>query len=589
MTTQTDEKKTIQWRAFIHLLRQLAWPKWVTFFALLLTLIETGVSLIIPLVTRDLVDTVSSTSISWSTLGLLIGVFLIQGITGGVSFYLLTYIGETIVANLRKKLWHHILRLPVPYFDRHESGETMSRVTQDTATLKQLIAGHLVTFVSGLISIIGSVILLLYIDWKMTLILLIAVPVSLVIMMPLGRMMYKVSKAVQDEMASFSGLLGRVLSEIRLVKAYSAEEKETLKGTSGIQSLFRFGLKEARIQAVITPFMTFIMMALLVVILGYGGIQVQSNQLSAGDLVAIIFYLFQIVVPFTQMATFFTAFQKAVGATERIQEILDVDIEKISKREKIKWEQQSLHFEQVDFHYENRKSILHNLSFDVPYGKTTAFVGPSGGGKTTIFSLVERFYSPSSGTIQLGERDLSSFHLSAWRSGIGYVSQESPLMSGTIKENICYGIEREVDLETIRAAAKAANAADFIENLEKGYETEVGERGIRLSGGQRQRITIARALILDPELLLLDEATSNLDSSSEILVQEALQRLMTGRTTLVIAHRLSTVLHADQIIFIENGHATGIGTHDELYATHELYRQFAQGQSLLGQDPSSIS
>ncbi|MEW9500922.1 ABC transporter ATP-binding protein [Jeotgalibacillus marinus] len=584
MATITKEKKPVQWRVFIHLIRQLKWPKWVTFFALFFALIQTSVSLVIPLVTRDMVDTLSATSINWSTFGLLIGVFLIQGVTGGVSYYMLAYIGESIVTDLREKLWKHIVRLPIPFFDHHETGETMSRVTQDTATLKQLITGHLVTFVTGLISVIGSVIFLLYIDWKMTLILLIAVPLSLLIMMPLGRMMYKVSRAVQDEMASFSGLLGRVLSEVRLVKAYRAEEKESIKGSNGIQSLFRFGLKEAKIQAVISPFMTFIMMALLVVILGYGGIQVSSNQLSAGDLVAIIFYLFQIVVPFTQMATFFTAFQKAVGATERIQGILDTDVEQRSTTEQIEWQGKTLSFDQVDFSYDNGKSILKDLSFNVPYGKMTAFVGPSGGGKTTIFSLIERFYSPTNGSIHLNEQPISSYDLSAWRSGFGYVSQESPLMSGSIKDNICYGIGHEVDMETIQQAARDANAAEFIEKLSDGYETEVGERGIRLSGGQRQRIAIARALILDPEFLLLDEATSNLDSSSEILVQDALQRLMDGRTTMVIAHRLSTVLHADQIIFVDDGFATGIGSHDELFSTHELYRTFAEGQSLASND-----
>ncbi|TFD92867.1 ABC transporter ATP-binding protein [Jeotgalibacillus sp. R-1-5s-1] len=576
-----ETKKPVQWQAFLGLLKQLKWPKWITIFALLFALIETVVSLIIPLVTRDLVNTVTGAAISWSTLGLLIGVFLVQGITGGVSYYMLAYIGETIVADLREKLWRHIIRLPIPYFDQHESGETMSRITQDTSTVKQLITGHLVTFVSGIISVIGSVLLLLYIDWRMTLILLISVPVTLLIIMPLGRMMYRISKSVQDEMASFSGLLGRVLSEVRLVKAYSAEEKEAAKGSEGIQTLFRFGLKEAKIQAVISPVMTFVMMALLVVILGYGGLQVSSGALSAGDLVAIIFYLFQIVVPFTQMANFFTAFQKAVGATERIQAILEITPEPSIKSKQTAGAYDHLTFSDVSFRYNEKKSILSSLSFTVPAGKMTAFVGPSGGGKTTIFSLVERFYTPVNGTITYGEQSIDRFPLEEWRRRIGYVSQESPLMSGTIKENITYGLKNEVPDDVIKAAAAAANASDFIEALPDQYDTEVGERGIRLSGGQRQRIAIARALILDPEILLLDEATSNLDSSSEILVQEALQRLMEGRTTLVIAHRLSTVLHAYQIIFIENGKATGSGTHHQLYTTHDLYRQFADGQSLI--------
>ena len=255
--------------------------------------LSTVIGLIVPLVTKDLVDTLTTTAFNWKMIALLLVVFLLQAIFGGFSFYLLSYIGEYIVADLRKKLWSKVLHLPVTYYDENESGETMSRITQDTTTLKSLITDHLVNFVSGIITIIGSVIILFFIDWKMTLIMLVSVPLSVAIMIPLGSKMHKVSKATQKEMASFSGLLGRVLSEIRLVKSYRAEKTETASGNDAIQNLYRFGLKEAKIQAFISPFMTLIMMAILVTILGYGGLQVSKGILSAGDLVAIIFYLVQ--------------------------------------------------------------------------------------------------------------------------------------------------------------------------------------------------------------------------------------------------------------------------------------------------------
>ena len=567
-------------KGFFQLLKNLKWPVKITIIAILLSLISTIIGLIVPLVTKNLVDTLTTTAFNWKMIGILLVVFLLQAISGGFSFYLLSYIGEFIVADLRKKLWSKVLHLPVPYYDQNESGETMSRITQDTTTLKSLITDHLVNFVSGIITIVGSVLILFFIDWKMTLIMLISVPLSIAIMMPLGSMMHKVSKSTQKEMASFSGLLGRVLSEIRLVKSYRAEKTETVSGNDAIQNLYRFGLKEAKIQAFISPFMTLIMMAILVVILGYGGLQVSQGILSAGDLVAIIFYLVNIIVPFAQMATFFTSFQKAVGATERIQEIFYMDSEAVELEAPKPLKDGVITFEDVHFAYSPEKKIIDGISLIAHPGTVTAFVGPSGGGKTTIFSLLERFYEPDSGIILFNEAPITSLSLHAWRSKIGYVSQESPLMSGTILSNITYGMSNIPPMEAIVAAAEAANAAAFIDSLPEKYDTLVGERGIKLSGGQRQRIAIARALLHNPKILLLDEATSNLDSGSETLVQEALERLMNGRTTLIIAHRLATIIHADQIFFLEKGKITGSGTHEELLVQHQLYREFTHGQGL---------
>ena len=565
---------------FFQLLKSLRWPVKIAILAIILSLLSTVISLIVPLVTKTLVDSLTSTSFNWTLILLLLGVFILQAVFGGFSYYLLSYMGEFVVADLRNKLWSKVLHLPIPYYDQHESGETMSRITQDTSTLKSLIADHLVNFVSGIITIIGSVVILFFIDWKMTLIMLISVPLSMAIMMPLGSMMHKVAKATQKEMATFSGLLGRVLSEIRLVKSYRAEQNETVNGGEAIQSLYQFGLKEAKIQSFISPFMTLIMMGILVVILGYGGLQVSNGTLSAGDLVAIIFYLVQIIFPFAQMATFFTSFQKAVGATERIQEIFKMDSEPVEQVATKALEDGVISFDNVHFSYGENKKVISGVSFEAKPGTVTAFVGPSGGGKTTLFSLLERFYEPDHGVIRFNNTPIYELPLRDWRSKMAYVSQESPLMSGTILSNMTYGMTNSPSMEKIREAAKAANASSFIEELPDKYDTLVGERGMKLSGGQRQRIAIARALLHDPKILLLDEATSNLDSGSETFVQEALERLMKGRTTLIIAHRLATIIHADQIFFLEQGQITGMGTHEELLSSHELYREFTQGQGL---------
>ncbi|MEK3644000.1 ABC transporter ATP-binding protein [Aeribacillus sp. FSL M8-0235] len=552
-------------------------PFWIFVAAIALSLLEAATGLVVPIFTRDLIDRFSTSSIETHLIFLLIAVFILQSATSGFSYYLMSYIGEYIVAKIRSKLWNHVLYLPIPYFDRHESGELMSRITQDTYTVKSLVTEHLANFVSGIVTVLGAVAILIIIDWKMTLILFIFVPLAIVLVLPLGQKIYKISMQTQDEMATFSGNLGRVLSDIRLVKSNIAEPVEKQNGNQKIQQLFRFGLKEAKIQAIISPLMTTIIMAVLVVIIGYGGIRVARGELSAGSLVAIIIYMVQIIVPFSQMAGFFTAFQKAMGATERIQQLLNTETEHNNGNTRIDVHKPIV-FQNISFAYEKGKTILQNVHFEVKPGQTVAIVGPSGAGKTTIFSLIERFYQPTNGAIKLGNTDIREFPLFEWRQQIGYVSQESPIMSGTIRENICYGLNRTVSEEEVRKAAQLANVDEFIEQMQDGYETEVGERGIKLSGGQRQRIAIARALLRNPKILLLDEATSNLDSNSEQKVQNALLHLMKNRTTFVIAHRLSTIINADLIIVLENGKITGQGTHNELLQSHPLYQKLVSRQ-----------
>lgn len=565
-------------QAFWRLLVNANPPKWILLFAFALSLLETITGLIVPLLTKTLVDQLAVSALEISIIILLAGVFLLQAASSGLSFYLMSHIGEGIVRSIRKRLWNHVLHLPVPYFDQHQSGEIMSRITQDTNTVKDLITMHLITFISGVISIIGAVIILLWIDWQMTLIMLISVPLAFLVIMPLGNKMYKIALATQDRMAKFTGNLGRVLTDIRLVKAYHAEEKEKHNGFKGINDLFRYGLKEAKVLAVLSPIITFIIMLVLVILIGYGGVRVASGALSSGTLVAIILYMFQIVVPFTQMASFFTSFQKALGATERIQTILSTEGEPLTGKQ-IEKKSADIHLKNVSFAYKNSEQVLHDISLHIPADETTAIVGPSGSGKTTIFSLLERFYEPTEGAIYFGDTNIQDFDLREWRKKISYVAQDSPVMTGTIRENICYGMGREVTDQEVMQAAEFANALEFIEKLPNGFDTYVGERGVTLSGGQRQRIAIARAFIRNPEILLLDEATSHLDSSSESLVQEAVEHLMKKRTTIVIAHRLSTIKNADQIVVLENGNITGKGTHEELYVKHALYRKLTNQQS----------
>ncbi|WP_110928185.1 ABC transporter ATP-binding protein [Bacillus massiliglaciei] len=570
-------KKEKGWRQFICLVRETKPSKLLISLALFLSLSTTGAALLVPLFTKDLINDFSVDSISKGGIALLVLAIIVQALASGFSIYLLNHIGQKVVAGIRDQLWKKLLVLPVSYFDEHSSGETVSRMTNDTGVVKGLISEHLSNFVTGVISIIGSIIVLFVLDWRMTLVLFIAIPLAAAVLVPLGKKMYKISKGVQDETAGFTAVLQQVLSEIRLVKASNAEKIEYGNGKKGITQLFQFGLKEAKVQALIGPLMSVVMMALLVIILGYGGMRVSSGALSAGALVAFIMYLFQIVMPMGQLAAFFTQFQKATGATERIISILESD-EEADGKQPIHNMNQTITVEGVNYSYQNGEEILKDINVTIEEGKVTAIVGPSGSGKTTLFSLFERFYRPQQGTIRIGGEDIQDFSLQSWRSQIGYVSQESPIVAGTIRDNICYGVEQEISDAELDRVAKMAYADQFISDLPNGYDTEVGERGVKLSGGQRQRIAIARAFLRDPKILMLDEATSSLDSKSEKVVQQALNNLMNGRTTIVIAHRLSTVIDSDQIVFLEKGKITGIGTHDELYQTHSLYREFAEQQ-----------
>ncbi|MFJ9501176.1 ABC transporter ATP-binding protein [Brevibacillus centrosporus] len=577
-TLNPAEGTKANWRSFFHLIKETKPSKWKVGIALFLSVATTLVSLVIPLFTKDLVDSFTLSSISPGQIVILAIAFVAQAIAGGVSIYLLNHVGQSIVASLRERLWKKLLVLPVSYYDNHRTGDTISRMTNDTGVVKGLITEHLSNFFTGIIAIVGSIATLLYLDWQMTLVMLIAVPFAFFILMPLGRQMYKISKGLQDETASFTTVMNQVLSEVRLVKSSNAEPHEYQSGKKGIDNLFRYGLKEGRVQAMIGPLISFVLMVLLVVVMGYGGMRVATGALTAGELVAFILYLVQIVMPMGQFTQFFTQLQKAIGATERIIETLDAKEEDHVSGRELKSANQPIYVENVGFAYDSGETILENVSFTIDPGKVTAIVGPSGSGKTTMFSLLERYYQPNSGSIRLGEEQIQGFTLASWRSKIGYVSQESPLIAGTIRENICYGLDREISDDELRQAAAMAYADQFIEELPDGYETQVGERGVKLSGGQRQRIGIARALLRDPQILMLDEATSSLDSKSELVVQQALTNLMKGRTTLVIAHRLSTVVDADQILFLEKGKITGRGRHAELYETHALYREFATQQ-----------
>ena len=535
-----------------------------------------------PLFTGRIVDKFSVSSINWGMIGIFGAIFLVNALLSGVGLYLLSKIGEKIIYAIRSILWEHIIQLKMPFFDKNESGQLMSRLTDDTKVINEFISQKLPNLLPSVLTLIGSLIMLFIMDWKLTLLTFITIPIFVFIMIPLGRVMQKISTNTQSEIANFSGLLGRVLTEMRLVKVSNTERLELDNAHVNLKKIYNLGLKQAKISAIVQPISGVVMLLTIAIILGFGALEIGTGAITPGTLIAMIFYVIQLSMPLINLSTLVTDYKRAVGASQRIHEIMQEPIEPTealseSKDEIV--EDGELNFENVDFKYDVKK-ILNDVTFNIPQGKVSAFVGPSGSGKSTIFNLIERMYDIENGDIKYNHRSIYDIPLSKWRNKIGYVMQSNSMMSGSIRDNILYGINRKVTDDELIEYAKLANCHEFIMQFDEGYDTMVGERGLKLSGGQRQRIDIARSFVKNPDILLLDEATANLDSESEVKIQEALETLMEGRTTVVIAHRLSTIKKAGQIIFIDKGQVTGKGTHGELMASHEKYKNFVTSQKL---------
>ena len=578
MQKSTNLKKNSSFKEFLKLINSVNPKKGIFLIGMLLSLITSGASLVVPQLTKGLVDTSQLTKIDGKMLIVLGLAFIIQLGFGTIGGYLLRYVGETAVKTLRDRLWNHLLKLPVNYFDEHKSGESSSRLVNDTTVIKELVTSEFPNFITGAIQLFGSMIILFIMDWKMATIMFSAVPIIALIMFPIGRILSKLGRQLQAATADFNADASEKLGEIRLIKSSNGEDYEKTTGEGFINKIFSLGVKDAKVEAALQPVIMTAMLGLFVGILGYGAVRVQAGTMTSGSLVAFLLYLFNIIAPVTSFATFFSHVQKAMGSTDRIQEILKTDLEPAAGDLDVNVEGKSISAEHLNFSYSADHPILKDISFEAKPNSVIAFAGPSGGGKSTIFSLLERFYQPDSGQITVGGNDINKLDLDNWRSQIGYVSQDSAAFAGTIRDNLQYGLNRELTDDELWHGLSLAFADKFVRDFPEQLDTQIGERGVKLSGGQKQRIAIARAFLRDPKILMLDEATASLDSQSEQKVQQALDHLMIGRTTLVIAHRLSTIVNADQIYFIEHGKVTGHGTHKELIQSHELYAKYVDEQ-----------
>lgn len=573
------DKTKFSFKEFLGLIKMTEPNYLLLGIGMIFLVISSSIQVYVPKLASSLVNNFQK-GVDYSLLGKVVGLFIFSALVSALGGTILGIFGENVIQNMRKRLWNKLTILKVSYFDSVKAGEISSRVVNDTNQVKQLLAVTFPQTVASVITVIGTVYMMIKMDWHMSLAMVIAVPVVILCMIPVMAFGSKVSHIRQDAMSQFNGLATETLSEIRLVKTSNAESQAQVRAANEVDRLFNVGKKEAIFDASMQPIMMMVFMSMVFGLLAYGMHRIAVGVMTIGTLMSFLMYLFNLIGAMPIIATLFSEVAKAAGSTRRVQELLSREPEDFESGQDIDLSEKTLSVKNVKFSYEDapEEPILTDISFTAQPNQVIAFAGPSGGGKSTIFSLIERFYEPTEGQIKFGDIDIKDIKLSDYRRQIGFVSQDSAIMAGTIRDNLTYGLEENFSDEQLWDVLELAYARKFVEEMPDKLNTEVGERGVKISGGQRQRIAIARAFLRNPKILMLDEATASLDSESEMKVQEALSNLMEGRTTLVIAHRLSTIVDADSIYFVEKGKVTGSGKHDELVSKHKTYAKYVSEQ-----------
>lgn len=499
-------------------------------------------------------------------------VFFLKGIASYGESIALTYVGQNIISDIQKRLFKHLMTLDLNFFHNTNTGDLLSRFTNDVQMMRQAFSSTTLNIGKDSITLLALIGVMFYTDYTLACICFFVFPTAIYPILKMGRRMRQVSYSIQEELGDFTTHISQIFQSIRVVKAYNSESFETACVEKNVKTLFNMAYKAARTRCLASPITETIGGLAIITVIAYGGWQIGTGSRTTGDLISFILAFILAYEPLKRLSNLNANLQEGLSSAQRIFEILNMPslindplnplvLEKVES---------DITFDHVCFSYNDSKVILDRLSFTIPKGKTVAFVGASGAGKSTIINLIPRFYDVTSGSICINQHNIKDYSLTSLRNKIALVSQEVALFDRSIFDNIAYGLDNPTQDDVIKAA-QAANAHDFIVQLPKGYDTLIGENGIMLSGGQRQRISIARAMLKNAPILLLDEATSALDTDSERHVQAALKTLMNGRTTVMVAHRLSTVVEADIIFVLDNGYIVESGTHNELLSLNNVY------------------
>ena len=564
--------------------------------AIVLSLIGAVTSLIQPLFVQEIIARVEQQSpMAWLP-WLLVAIVLADALVAGFEHFLLQVIGENVVRGSRRKLVARMLHLPIVEFDTRRTGDLVSRVGSDTTLLRAVLTQGLVEAIGGTLTLIGAVIAMAIIDPLLLGVTVGVVALAAVMMIVVMPLLSRATRRAQEQVGHLTSALERGISGIRMIRAAGAADREIAEIHGRTDDAYRAGIKVAQISALVVPVAGLAMQLAFLAVLGLGGLRVAAGDLSIAALVAFLMFLFLMIMPLGQLFGAMAAVSQALGALGRIQEIIRLPSESevpAGTPAPARDNEAAIEFANVSFAYPEvaddtddsddtsatRTGVLHDVSFRVPRGSNVALVGPSGAGKSTSFALIERFYEPGAGSIHIDGTDVRSLSHDELRSRIGYVEQDARVLAGTIRDNLRIGRSDATEAE-MHEVLERVNLADVVARTDEGLDAQVGEGGVKLSGGQRQRLAIARALLSAPPILLLDESTSSLDSLNEMRMKEAIDAVAVGRTMLVIAHRLSTVVDSDTIIVLEEGRVQAIGTHTQLLADSALYRSIAEHQLL---------
>ena len=557
--------------------------------AVVCIIMAAGANLYLPWIIKDMIDDVLMSK-DMLMLNLIAAGILVVMFTRGVFYYgqsyLVSYVGQRVIIDVRSVLFRKFQKMPLSYYDRQQTGTVMSYITNDVSAMQSAIVDNLIELVTESSILIGSLGMMIYLDWKLSLLTLMTIPLVGFAMKIFGRKLKRSSTVIQERAAEITSLLQESISAIRVVKSFVRETYEIRRFEEQNWRNFQAAMKNVKLSSLLTPTVEFLAAIAVTFIVWFGGYEVVNEVITAGELVAFLTYAVNLANPVKRLSRVYAAIQKAMAAADRVFEVMDLDekITDVPGAKPLPPIQGQVEFKDITFSYKEGQPALQHISLKAEPGQMIALVGPSGSGKSTIANLIPRFYDVDSGTIAIDGHDIRQVTADSLREQIGLVPQETMLFSTTVMENIRYGRLDATDEEVVEAA-RAANAEEFIKDLPEGYDTRLGERGLNLSGGQRQRLAIARAILKNPRVLILDEATSALDTESEKIVQDALDKLMVGRTSFVIAHRLSTIFNADQIFVVENGQLREHGTHEELLAAGGLYSnlyniQFRQNEAM---------